>query len=96
MWSHFRKGEQVLTEVRLVDIFDPVCNNSVGNNEKIKFNNQLSFLRAIIFRIPMPKSSSLTFSMHFKPTPANFERGRVKLRMGNEWLPHEEDIALQR
>lgn len=42
-----------LTQIRLVNILDPICNYSVRNNEKIEFYDELFLLRAVIFCVPV-------------------------------------------
>ena len=56
----------VLTEIRLIYIFDPVCNDCVWNNEEVEFDDKLSLLGRIVFGVPVVPRSSLAFSMHLE------------------------------
>jgi hypothetical protein len=54
------------TQVRLIDIFDPVCDDGIRNDEKVKLDNEPPLLRTVIFCIPVVPSSSLTLGMHIE------------------------------
>lgn len=58
--------EDCSTQVRLVDVLYPICHNGIRNNQEIELDDKLPFLRGIIFRIPVPKGSPLTFGVHLE------------------------------
>lgn len=41
------------TQVGLIDIFDPICNYRVGDNEEIKFGDELALLWGIGVGVPL-------------------------------------------
>jgi hypothetical protein len=59
-------GEERSTQVRLVDVFYPIRHDGIWNYQEIELDDKLPFLRGIIFRIPVPKGSPLTFGVHLE------------------------------
>lgn len=77
------------TQVRLVNVLYPIRYHGIRNDEQIKLDDELPFLWGIVFCIPVPKGSSLAFSVHIEQ--ANISRSNFRfqcqgpmLRTGNK------------
>lgn len=60
--------EEERTQVRLVDVFNPICHDGIGYDQVVQLYYELSFLWGIIFCIPVPKGSPLAFCVHLEQT----------------------------
>jgi hypothetical protein len=63
VWFKAERG-MIHTEIRLIDVLDPICNHRIRNNEEVEFPDELSLLWAVILCVPVVPSSSLAFGMH--------------------------------
>lgn len=63
-WKSLSRRMTILTDIRLVDIFDPVSYESIGNDEKIQFQDEFPLFRAVILSKPMIPGTTLTFGVH--------------------------------
>lgn len=53
-----------LTEVRLIDVLDPIRNDCVRDNQEIEFHDEPPLLWSVCFGVPLPRCRALTSAEH--------------------------------
>jgi hypothetical protein len=47
----------------LIDVLNPICNDSIWDDEKVKLDDEFSLLLGIIFCVPVPECSAMSFGV---------------------------------
>ena len=50
----------------MINIFDPVCDDCIWDDKKVKFCDELPLLEGVVLRVPVVPGSPLTLGMHFE------------------------------